>query len=477
MRDKIRFFLNGRLTEVGGDDVFLTLSDFLRRRAGQTGTKVVCAEGDCGSCTVLVGRPVGESIRYSAVCSCIQLLLQLDAVHIVTVEGLSDGNGLNPIQQSMVTCQGTQCGFCTPGFVVSLYGLMCDGGCSSAEQVRRGLTGNLCRCTGYDSIVKAALATDRTELKSINALYPPDQMLAELTTAAQEQVRIDTDSHRFYKPVTIEQAARFRAENPSCTVIAGGTDLGVVYNKRLREIPVALSLVAIPSLRQTQLDANAITLGAGVSLSDLTAVAAKHLPELARFMEYFGSPLIRNAGTIGGNLVTGSPIGDIIPAMIALDAQIELTGATFRRLIPIDEFFTGYRQTVCAADELLSAVRIPLLKETQTFRLYKVSRRKDLDISTFNAAILMRRTNGAIDDIRIAFGGVGPMVLRLARTESILRGQAPTFDLFQRAGEIARDEVTPISDVRGSAEYRRTLAANILSKFWHETIGAEAILV
>jgi xanthine dehydrogenase small subunit len=371
----------------------------------------------------------------------------------------------------MVTCQGTQCGFCTPGFVVSLYGLLSGDKPGDTETIRRGLTGNLCRCTGYDSILRAAAAVDRSELKSIDTLYPPDGMAADLSVTAAEEVRIETSARKFYKPVTVQQAARYRLDNPGCTVIAGGTDLGVVYNKRIREIPVAMSLGGIASLAETRVDGNAMHIGAGATLSKLKALAEQHLPELGKFMEWFGSALIRNAGTIGGNLVTGSPIGDTLPAMIALGAEIELTGLNGSRRVPIGDFYTGYRQTVLADDELVTAVHIPLPNPSQTIKLYKISRRKDLDISSFGAAIWIQQTNGTIDDIRLAFGGVGPMVLRLTRTEALLRGQAPTLERFEQASEIAREEVTPISDVRGSEEYRRTLAGNILIKFWHEVIG------
>jgi xanthine dehydrogenase small subunit len=475
MRDRIRFYLNGQKTEASGDDVFLTLAEFLRRKCGLTGTKVVCAEGDCGSCAALIGRPDGDRIRYSAVTSCIQILLQVDAAHVITVEGLRDGSALNPIQQAMVSCQGTQCGFCTPGFVVAMQDIMNDGAPIDADKVRRGLTGNLCRCTGYDSIIRAALATDRTALKSIDQLYPSAEMLNVLKALAAEEVRIESPSRRFLKPSTIEQAAQYRNENPNCTVIAGATDLGVVHNKRLREINNALSLSGIASLQVIRVDLNAMYFGAGVTLTALQSLSLKHLPELGRFMEWFGSPLIRNAGTIGGNLVTGSPIGDTIPALIALEAEVEITGLTPKRTVPIAEFYAGYRKTVLASDELVTAVRIPLLKETQTLKLYKVSRRKDLDISSFGAAIWMERSHGSIDDIRLAFGGVGPMVMRLPKTEAILRGQHPTLDLFENAGEVAQQEITPITDVRGSADYRRTLAGNILSKFWHEVFGSNAI--
>ena len=194
-------------------------------------------------------------------------------------------------------------------------------------------------------------------------------------------------------------------------------------------------------------------------------------------MEWFGSPLIRNAGTVGGNLVTGSPIGDTIPAMIVLGAEIEIAGVAGSRTVPIGNFYTGYRQTVLAPGELVMTVRIPLLGECRLLKLYKISRRKDLDISSFGAAIWIQQSNGVIDDIRLAFGGVGPMVMRLPETEAMLRGKSPTLDNFQQAGEVARQEVKPISDVRGSADYRKTLAANILIRFWHEVINENNILV
>jgi len=315
------------------------------------------------------------------------------------------------------------------------------------------------------------MGTDRSTLKSLDTLYPPQKLLADLSSAAKEEVRIDTAARHFYKPVTVEQAGRYRLDHPGCSVIAGGTDLGVVYNKRLREIPVAISLAGISSLRQISVDQQVMHVGSGITITQLQAIAKKHLPELGDFMEWFGSPLIRNAGTIGGNLVTGSPIGDTLPAMIALGAEIEMAGLSGIRRVPIGQFYTGYRKTVLAEDELVTAVRIPLLGQSQSIKLYKVSRRKDLDISSFGAAIWMQKSNGIIEDIRLAFGGVGPMVMRLPKTESILRGYAPTLERFEQAAEIATEEVTPISDVRGSAEYRRTLAGNILIKYWHGIVG------
>jgi xanthine dehydrogenase small subunit len=471
VRDHILLFVNGRPVRVGGDDAFLSLADLLRRRLRLTGTKVVCAEGDCGSCAVLIGRAEGGSIRYAAVTGCIQLVFQLDGAHVVTVEGLRDGADLNPIQRAMVECHGTQCGFCTPGFVVSLYDLMRDRRPVEADAVRRGLVGNLCRCTGYDSIVRSALAADAAALKPIDALYPPDAIAPAMLQAAGGEVKIDVGARKFYKPTAVDRAARFRADHPGCVVVSGGTDMGVVHNKRMRTIDVALSTGGLAELRGVRAGAGSLYVAAAATLSDLERLALTHLPELGRFLAWFGSPLIKNAGTLAGNLVTGSPIGDTIPALTVLEAEIDLAGAGGTRRVPIGDFYTGYRQTVLRPDELVTGVRVPLPRPGETFKLYKVSRRKDLDISSFGAAVWMRRAGPVIEDVRIAYGGVGPMVLRMRRTEAALRGGDASLASFERAADVARDEVTPISDVRGSEQYRRTLAGNILLKFWHESIG------
>lgn len=474
MRDHLLFYLNGQPVRVTGDDAFLTLAEFLRRRQGLTGTKVVCAEGDCGSCAVLVGRVDPEgSLRYAAVTSCIQILFQLDAAHVVTVEGLRDGRELNPIQRAMVDCHGTQCGFCTPGFVVALYDLMQEGRSVDENGIRRGLVGNLCRCTGYDSIVRSALATDRHGLKPLDTLYPSGPIAAALATAADQEVRIESAAKRFYKPTTLERAVHFRAENPGCVVVAGATDMGVVYNKRICSIDTALSTAGLAELQGIRIDAGAIYAGAGATLTALEQTAITHLPEFGRFLAWFGSPLIKNIGTLGGNVVTGSPIGDTIPALMVLDAQIDVAGITGTRRVPISEFYTGYRRTVLAADELVTGIHIPLPGPSDAFRLYKVSRRKDLDISSFSAAIWMRGGSREVNDVRIAFGGVGPMVLRMPNTEAAIRGHRPSFERFQQAAALARDEVTPITDVRGSEQYRRSLAGNILLKFWHDAFAGQ----
>jgi xanthine dehydrogenase small subunit len=470
MRDYVLLFINGQRIEARGKQVFASLSDFLRLELRQTGTKVVCAEGDCGSCTVLLGRLVDGSLRYESVCSCIQYLYQLDGTHIISIEGLTYDGELNPVQQSMVTCQGAQCGYCTPGFVVAMHELFEDGKSKSDAAVRRALTGNLCRCTGYEPILKAASQTDITKMRRITQLFPVQEIAAELSTAAKESVLVADTDKTFFKPTNISEAVKFRAERPDCTLITGGTDVGVQVNKGIRRISAVMNLHGI-NRRGVEIKGDHLFAGAGTTLTELFEACTKSFPEFAHLLDLFGSPLIRNAGTLAGNLANASPIGDTLPPLFVLNAEIESTGTAGSRWININAFYSGYRKTVMTPDELITAVRIPLPKPDVIVKFYKVSRRKDLDISSFTAAIWMRLNGKLIHEIRLAFGGVGPVVLRLPKTEQSLVNQLFTEAAMWQAGESAIAEITPITDVRGSSDYRNRLAANILARFYHDMTG------
>jgi xanthine dehydrogenase small subunit len=312
------------------------------------------------------------------------------------------------------------------------------------------------------------LEADRAKLKLIDELYPPEPMVRVLAAALDEPVEISAGEFRFFKPTSAQAAAKYRAENPSCLIVAGATDIGVQRNKGIRQIKSVMSVAGLKDLRQISVTDNSLMVGATATLTELEQATATVLPEFSRFLAYFGSPLIKNAGTLAGNLVNASPIGDTQPPLFVLDAEIELTSPTSSRWVNINTFYSGYRKTVLAADEIVTRVRIPLPAKDEVFKCYKVSKRKDLDISSFGAAIWMRRGGRAISEIRIAYGGVGPIVLRLPRTEEFLCGKTLSLELFEHAGKIAGQEVTPISDVRGSHEYRRLLAENILVKFWHD---------
>lgn len=476
MRDSIVIYVNGRRHVVSGERVFQSLSDFLRYDRTLPGTKVVCAEGDCGSCTVLVGRPdeSGRELVYRTVTSCIQFLYQLDGTHVITVEGLTPPEGLNDVQEAMVRCQGTQCGYCTPGFVVSLAALFAERPSPSRQEICTALVGNLCRCTGYESIVAAARAVPAGAMPPLAALYPSPSLRDELARRRREAVHVVSAGREFFKPATLAEAVQFKAAHPGCTVISGGTDLGVQINKGRAAPQVLLAIGDLGELHELATDAATITIGAAVPLSRLRQAARDALPELGKILDRFGSPPIKNAGTLGGNLANGSPIADTLPALYVLGAEIELVGPGGARRVDVNEFFTGYKQTVMRGDELVARVIVPRPAAHDVFRLYKVSKRRDLDISSFTAAFWLKRDGTTIAAARAAYGGVGPNVLRLPQTESFLLGRAFDEQTFVEAGAIATAEIAPIGDVRGAAEYRRTLAANVLRKLYWDSAASPA---
>jgi xanthine dehydrogenase small subunit len=466
MRDFVLIHVNGHRHEVRGARVFQSLSDFLRYDLQLTGTKVVCAEGDCGSCSVLLGRAAVGRIAYKTVCSCIQFLYQLDCCHVVTIEGLKYDGKLNPVQDAMVKCQGSQCGFCTPGFVVSLCALFDQQKPVQETDIRNACIGNLCRCTGYEPIIRAAGQVNTAELRQLESLFPSQPLIQELSSSASQEVLVRDGDREFFKPLTLAAASSYRAAHPESMVIAGGTDVGVQINKGLRQPKTILSLSALRELEKIRVENGAIIAGALCSITELERVSRSALPEYSRLLGLFGSPPIRNAGTIGGNIANGSPIGDSMPAMYVLNAVVELAGATHTRQVNINDFYTGYRKTVMQAGELIANVIIPIPSGDEIFKLYKVSRRRDLDISAFTAAIWMKRDGEIVREARIAYGGVGPNIIRLTRTEAFFAGKAITPQVIRAAGSIAREEITPISDVRGSASFRSQLATNILRKFY-----------
>jgi xanthine dehydrogenase small subunit len=461
LRDHVSFHINGREHRAGGAEAFATLANWLRYDAAATGTKIVCEEGDCGACTVLIRRSRDE--QFVPVNSCILALAQLDGASIVTVEGLKQDGELSPVQQSMVACHGAQCGYCTPGFVVAMAALFetCDRPAEklTEKQVRDGLTGNLCRCTGYEPIIKAALAIDGASSPKLRERYPD-------VPEARDEVRI---GDRFYAPTTIEAAVAFKRDHQPCTIVQGGTDVGVWVNKRAFAAPSMLFLGKIAELNGLGEDGDTIVAGANVTLARFESFIRERIPELAKILAIFGSPQIKYAGTLAGNVANGSPIGDTLPYLYASGAELELTGIKGTRVVPIERFYLGYKKFDLQPDEIVTRVRVPRVSDV--VKLYKVSRRKDLDISAFTAAIRLRVDGGAIADPRVVYGGVGPVVLRLPQTEAFLAGKQPRLDVFEQAGRIARREVTPISDVRGSASYRLQLAENILPKFFYDAFG------
>ena len=458
MRDYVLVHINGVPHRIGGARAFQTVSRFLREDQRATGTKIVCEEGDCGACTVLVGRRENGTLRYKAVNSCIQFMFQLDCAHVVTVEGLTPTGELTPVQDAMIRCHGAQCGYCTPGFIMAMAG-MCE---ENATDARRALTGNLCRCTGYESIINAA--KEAVDQPKIDELYPGQSILEAINEVENEAVAFD----HFAKPRDLQSAIAFKHANPDTVIVQGATDFGVWRTKRNFTPAAVLSLDGIDGLSDISVEGDTLIAGGRVSLARFESAIRELIPSMVEIMDRFGSPQIKNAGTLAGNIANASPIADTLPFLFVTNASLELTGTSGARMVSIADFYLGYKKLDLRPDEIITRINIPLPRDGETLRLYKVSKRSHLDISTFTAAMLMRRNDGKVDSMRIAYGGVGPVVLRLTKTEEFLAGQPFKLETFTSAGEIAREEIAPITDVRGSREFRLQLAENILCRFYYE---------
>jgi xanthine dehydrogenase small subunit len=472
MRHNIEFLLNGQAHQIQGEQAFASLTDFLRDTLGLTGTKVVCAEGDCGACTVLVGRLRNGRVHYESVDACLQFLYQLHATHVVTVEGLSPDGSLDPIQQALVDHHGSQCGFCTPGFVMALAGWREAGAPPNSHDVRVALTGNLCRCTGYLQILDAAAALAAELPRTTEGRLQSAELYGRLSGLQSESILIETGEHRFYAPVALSDDLAFKADHPQSLIVAGGTELGVLRNKKGYDPAALLSLVRIPGLDAVEHLGDRLRIGANATWTQVDQVVRTAIPEFHRVIERFGGPQIRNVATLVGNVAHGSPIADSLALLTILDATMLIASVRGERRRSISGFYQGYKQKDLADDEIIKGVDLPLPAADEHLRLYKISRRRDLDIAAFGAGVRIRQKAGVIQFATIAYAGVAPTIVRLPRTEKYLVGRPFGESSFREAGRLARSEIEPISDVRGSADFRWQLAENILIKFYFDEVGA-----
>ena len=476
-RGEIRFLLNDREIRLGSVGAGDTLLDHLRLDQRLRGTKEGCAEGDCGACTVLVGRLAGGTIRYETVNACIRLLASVDLCHVVTVEYLRGAEGaLHPVQQAMVDHHGSQCGFCTPGVVMSLYALWMEHGCTSTEAVETALQGNLCRCTGYEPIIRAALAAGNIAPDGDPLMAERAQVLNRLGTMNDgARVMVSRDGSTAILPSTVADLALILDEYRHATIVAGSTDVGLWITKHMRDISPAIFIGHLEELKRISVEEGAVTMGAGVSYSDAASVIAKHFPHLSEFWNRIGGWQVRNMGTIGGNIANGSPIGDTPPALIALGAELTLRRIEGSRRIPLEDFFIDYGKQDRAPDEFVEAVHIPLPAAGTLHAAYKISKRRDEDISAVCAAFSVAVHDGRVSSARLAFGGMAATPKRAANAEAALTGQ-PWSEASVRAAMAAlSDDFTPLSDWRASAEYRSRVAANLLLRFYLETTGTAPV--
>ena len=480
IRNEIRFILNGAdiaLTEVAPD---ATLLDWLRLNRSLRGTKEGCAEGDCGACTVLVGKLAGDGLVYESVNACIRFMGSLDGTHVVTVEHLrGNGGKLHPVQQAMVDFHGSQCGFCTPGFVMSLYGLWMKTPDPSDAAIEKALQGNLCRCTGYEAIMRAAHAISSYGKAAKDPLAVERKDITARLKALRDSTRVEIGSgkQRLIVPAGVDDFAAVLEKEPGATIVAGSTDVGLWVTKHMRGISPAIFIGGLDDLRAMSEKDDVITIGAGVTYTEAFDTLSKRIPALGPLVDRIGGEQVRNMGTIGGNIANGSPIGDTPPPLIALGAQLTLRKGKKRRTIPLETFFIAYGKQDRQPGEFVEAVHVPVPAKATKFAVYKVTKRRDEDITaTLGAFYLTLAKDGTVADIRIAYGGMAATPKRATAVEKALIGKAWNEATVEAAmAEYARD-FTPITDMRASAEYRALAAKNLLLRFYVETTGTKAPL-
>jgi len=476
-RSEIRFLLNGEdvaLRDVGPDE---TLLDYLRLRRNLRGTKEGCAEGDCGACTVLVGRLLAGKLIYESVNACIRFVGSLDGTHVVTVEHLKGADGrLHPVQQAMVDFHGSQCGFCTPGFVMSLYGLWMREPKPSNAAIEKALQGNLCRCTGYEAIVRAAMAISDYGKASKDPLLAERKAVIARLTAMQDGRRIEIGSgkDRLIVPASVDDFADLMKAEPTATVVAGSTDVGLWVTKHMRDISPVVFIGGLEDLKSISEDKGVISIGAGVTYTEAFETLAKRIPALGTLINRIGGEQVRNMGTIGGNIANGSPIGDTPPPLIALGASLTLRRGKRRRTIPLQDYFVAYGKQDREPGEFVEAVHVPVPKKGTNFAVYKISKRRDEDITSTLGAFLLQVSGGIVKNVRIAYGGMAATPKRASAVEAALLGNAWNEATVEAAlGEFAKD-FTPLTDMRATADYRALAARNLLVRFHAETTGTKA---
>lgn len=464
----ISFLLNQQQCTEQTLDPNMTVLEYLRTKAGKTGTKEGCASGDCGACTVVLGELDGDNIRYKSINACLAFVSSLNNKQLISVEDLQQGEQLHPSQQAMVDCHGSQCGFCTPGFVMSMFALGKNVGIADKDKIHESLAGNLCRCTGYRPIIDAAV--------QMYDVAGPDQFernsaetVAKLKALKSQQMpTLNADGKEVYNPRTIDELAQLYSENPDALLVAGGTDLALEVTQFQRELKKLIYIGDITQLQKISLLDDCIEFGAGASLSDCYAVLSEKYADFAALLHRFASLQIRNQGTLGGNIGNASPIGDAPPALIALNAQVVLRCAQSSRTLALEDYFIDYKVTAQQPAEFIEKIILPLPAANGEFRSYKISKRIDDDISAVLGCFNITLQQGRVTSARIAYGGMAAIPKRASHSEAALCGSEWNLQSIALAKEALAKDFSPISDFRASKEYRMLTAANMLTRYFTE---------
>jgi xanthine dehydrogenase small subunit len=487
-RQTIQFVHDGVIVRIDDADPNRTVLQYLREDLKKTGTKEGCAEGDCGACTVVVAEidAAGKRLQARAINSCIQFLPTLDGKELITVESLSaDDNTLHPLQKALVDCHASQCGFCTPGFVMSLFALYKSNATPTRCEIDDALAGNLCRCTGYSPIVTAAekMYTEpadgehqdwaHEQYRAGGAIGDDEARRIEVLRSLQtaEQLAIEHDNRKFFAPKNVSELAQLTEQYPAATILAGGTDIGLWVTKQHKELQELIYTGNVAELQTVSVSATHIEIGAAVSMTDAMQAIVARYPALEELFLRFASPPIRNAATLGGNIANGSPIGDSMPVLLVLDASLLLRKGASVRPVPLSNFYIDYQHTALRPGEFIEQILLPLPAADEFVASYKVSKRFDQDISAVCGAYRLIKNGDRVGDIKIAYGGMAAIPKRADNCEQALLGKDWSEAIITEAISALENDFRPISDMRASAPYRQTICGNLLRRFYLQTTG------
>ena len=464
IKNEIEFILNDELIKINNVDTNVSVLNYLRIDKRLTGTKEGCASGDCGACTAIIAELKNNKLEYKAINTCIMFLYSLHGKQLITVEHLSNSK-LHPVQQSMVDNHGSQCGFCTPGFVMSMFGMYKDKVKPSNQNIDEYLAGNLCRCTGYNSIKKAAkkmYSYGRKDKFSKNE----NKIIKLLKKIKHNDILISKNNNKFYIPLNLKNLIQYTQNNKQYKFVTGGTDIALEVTKKNNNINSLIYLGNNKDLNYIKIEKNYINIGSATPINKIIPILKKYYPSFAEMFYRYGSTQIRNVASIGGNLGSASPIGDSLPALLALNAKLILQSKK-QRVLGINNFFKSYRKTDLKNKEFIKEIRIPILKN-HIFKCYKISKRIDDDISSLFVAYLMKLKNNIIIDINIAYGGMDSIPNFAFKTQKYLIGKEFNLKNIEKSKQIIEKDFTPLTDVRASSSYRKLVSKNLMDRLFLE---------
>ena len=465
--NKINFVWENKICSASNPDPNETILNYVRLKLKKTGTKEGCAEGGCGACTVVLGELKNNNIIYKAINSCITFVPSLEGKELILVEDLVSKNGsLHPVQDAMIKYHGSQCGFCTPGFVMSLFAMYKNFSSYNSENIKDSISGNLCRCTGYRPIIDAA--------KSLNNVSRSDEFyknkkktLNLLKKIRMENLSLKNGNKKYFSPKSINELQKIIKKNPNPIFLSGATDLSLIVTKERKEINNIISLNSIKELKFIKERNSNIEVGAATSLIEFELFIKKYYPDFNSILKRYGSVQIRNLATMAGNIATASPIGDTLPLLLSLDAKLVLQKKSNKTVLPLKNFFISYRKTRLKKGQFIHSIIIPILKKN-IFKAYKISKRIDDDISSVCASFNLEIINKKIKNVKIAYGGMAPIPKRATNCEKILINSIFSEEIFKKAEKKLEKDFAPIDDMRASKGYRMEIAKNLLTKCFIE---------